>query len=432
MMTAGAWLENGEKGLRRGAAGLYGARIRWVGSVCLAFAWAMGLAGVNPGQAAEIEIVKKGGAKSLIDLTEMKASGGNGAEIFCRTLQRDLERSGWFRIAPKGQGTYVVAGVCSDSGGGLSVNCQVTAVANQRRLLSRDKQGEVRESLRLAHELADEIVFAIKGVKGIAATRIALIGATGGKKNLYLCDADGNNLVQITRDGAPCLSPSWSPDGNSLVYTSYHQGYPDVYLVDLASNRRAKMSGFPGLNSGADIGPDGRTLVLTLSREGNPELYTMGLGGRSPTRLTRTRNAAEASPCWSPDGNQVVYVSDAPGSPQLYLMGRDGGRQSRITFRGSENVAPDWGPDGRIAFSSRRGGCYQLCIYDPKTGKEEQVTQDYADHDEPSWAPDGRHIVYTRSSGHASSLYILDTLGDPEVRLTKFSGDCYSPAWSSN
>ena len=55
--------------------------------------------------------------------------------------------------------------------------------------------------------LADEIVQAVKGVKGIASTRIAMIGSHGARKDLYLCDADGGNLVKITNQGAVCLSP---------------------------------------------------------------------------------------------------------------------------------------------------------------------------------------------------------------------------------
>ena len=147
-------------------------------------------------------------------------------------------------------------------------------------------------------------------------------------------------------------------------------------------------------------------------------------------RLTRTGHAAEASPAWSPDGNQIVFVSDQAGSPQLYVMNARNGQPKRITFEGSENVAPDWGPGGTIAFSSKRGGFFHVCVYDPRTGQTVQHTAGRADHEDPSWAPDGRHIVYARTENYRSSLYILDTLNDPEVRLLSVSGEWYSPAWS--
>ena len=61
-------------------------------------------------------------------------------------------------------------------------------------------------------QVPDAIVRAVAKVPGIAATRIALIGRVNGRKNLYVCDADGRNLVRITDQNAPCLSPNWSPD----------------------------------------------------------------------------------------------------------------------------------------------------------------------------------------------------------------------------
>jgi len=172
-------------------------------------------------------------------------------------------------------------------------------------------------------------------------------------------------------------------------------------------------------------------MALTLSKDGNPELYVMNLASRRLTRLTRTPKAAEASPSWSPDGRRIVFVSDSSGSPQLYLVSRTGGQARRITFRGNENVAPDWGPGDRIACSSRRGGRYQICVLDPDSDEPEtQVTSDYSDHEDPSWMRDGRHIVYSRTLRYESVLYVLDTMGDPEIRLTTMRGDWYSPACS--
>ena len=63
--------------------------------------------------------------------------------------------------------------------------------------------------------------------------------------------------------------------------------------------------------------------------------------------------------------------------------------------------------------------------------KEEQLTYDWVDHEDPSWAPDGRHIVCSQTSNFHSDLYILDTLGDPPLRLTTIQGEWYSPDWSS-
>ena len=376
--------------------------------------------------AAQITIVKAGASKSTIDLSGLTSSG-SGASLFHRVLENDLGHSGCLTVISGGGAAYRVTGACADAGGNLSVECHVTG-SNGRDYLDKTYSEESGKARKLAHKVADEILWAVKEVKGIASTRLVMVGNVRGKKDLYMCDADGGGMVQLTRDGAPCITPRWSRDGDSLVYTSYKSGYPDVYILDINSYEWRRVANFPGLNCGGTFSPSGRDLALILSKDGNPELYTMKLRGGQLTRITQTPRIAEASPCWSPDGNEIVYVSNAARLPQLYLSDLEGG-QRRINVAGSENVAPDWGAAG-IVHCSRREGHYVICVYDPSSGKDVQITNDMDDSTDPSWAPDGRHVACTRTAGHHSDVYILDTQGDPPVRLTTMQGEWYCPAWS--
>ena len=378
--------------------------------------------------AADIEVVKTGAIKTAIDLAPLQARGSGGA-VFQSVLRQDLERSGWFLIAEPGRGPVVVQGNVEEEAGSLRVQCDVLNRARGGRYLAHRDSGAAGDVRRLAHRLADDIVAAVRGEIGFASTRMAMIGNVRGRKDLFVCDADGDGVLRVTRDAAVCLAPAWDPSGRAIYYTSLHQGFPDVYRIDLSTGTRSRVAAFPGLNAGADVSPDGRTMALTLSRDGNPELYALDMRSGHLTRLTRTRHAAEASPSWSPDGSRIVFVSDRSGSPQLYTMGRDGGEHARLTYRGNENVAPDWGPGG-IAYSSRREGHYRICVMDPATRADIQLTADGADYEDPSWAPDGRHLVCSRTAAYHSDLYLLDTLGDDQVRLTAISGDWHSPAWS--
>jgi len=379
---------------------------------------------------ADVEVVKTGAAKSAITLSSLKCSGGNAARLFKSTLENDLKLSGWFKIAAVGVGVLEVRGTCSAPGTRLDVRCEVLNAASGRSYVRENTGGQGSEARRMAHELADKIVRAVKGVPGMASSRIVFVGARGRNKDLYICDADGGGMGRITKDGAVCLAPSWGPRNSFVTYTSFHGGFPDVYRIDMKNFERVRLAGYPGLNAGADVSPDGRSIVLTLSKDGNPDLYILSLGSRRLTRLTKTRFAAEASPTWSPDGGQIAFVSDKSGTPQVYVTGSRGVGQRRITFHGRENVAPDWGPKGKIAVSSRRGGRYRICVVDPATRAEQQLTVDAADYEDPAWAPDGRHIACARSVGYHSEIYVLDTLGDPSIRLTRLEGEWHSPAWS--
>lgn len=394
---------------------------------------ACGVAFAQSGDSLDIVVTKPGSPKTTIDVSRLKAGDATG-QTFRQVLGQDLKRSGWFRLGrPGGPGVYV-GGDCASSGGKLVARVDVRHSSNPgASYLRRTFSGDAGNARALAHAVADAVVAAVAKRPGIASTRIVMIGSRNGRKDLYMCDADGQNFVQVTRDRAVCLSPRWGPEGRELVYTSFVGGYPDVYRIDLQSFRRRRVVSFPGLNTGAAISPDRRQMVLTLSKDGNPDLYLMTLSSRRIQRLTRTPNAAEASPTWSPDGRQMAYVSDRFGRPQVYVMSVSGEGNRRITFSGSENVAPDWGPGNLIVCSSRREGRYQLVVVDP-TGKapEKQITSEYVDHESPSWARDGRHIVCTKTQGYQSDVYILDTLGDPAVRLTTLQGDWYAPDWSPN
>ncbi|OQA23834.1 MAG: translocation protein TolB [Verrucomicrobia bacterium ADurb.Bin345] len=299
------------------------------------------------------------------------------------------------------------------------------------RLLGKTYRASADGARRLAHQVADEIIEAVTGQKGIFSGRLVLVGNRTGSKELYLCDSDGQGLAQLTRDRSISLAPRWSADGSIISYTSYINGFPDVYTIDVASGSRSRVASFPGLNTGGEISPNGRDMALILSKDGNPELYVMDLRSRRLTRITQTPRAAEASPSWSPDGSQIVYVSDAPGSPQLYVVSRDGGQPKRLTGRVAESVTPRWGSNGVITYSARIGGRYHVCVLNPQTLESRQITADGADYENPCWAPNGRHIACGRKTGGRSAIYLLDTMGDPPIALLDIQGNWYSPSWSA-
>ncbi|MCF7847976.1 MAG: DPP IV N-terminal domain-containing protein [Kiritimatiellales bacterium] len=377
--------------------------------------------------AQRVDIVKPGDGKTSISFAGFKVGGDSAARTFSQTLQADLIRSGWFRVSSQAAEVSLI-GSCAAIGTAMKAECQVFKTASRQRLLGKAYQSSAAETRALAHRVADEIILSVTGHKGMASAKIALVGNRTKKKELYICDADGKNLRQITNDRSIIVGPKWGPDGTRLTYTSYMRGFPDIYMVNLQSGRRSRISGYGGLNASGVISPDGRTLAMILSRDGNPELYIKDLATNRLKRLTNTRRANEASPCWSPDGRHLAFVSDQSGRPQIYVISANGGQASRLTSSGSENVAPDWGANGLIAFASRIGGRYRVCVVNPVAKTLQVLETDWADYEDPSWAPDGRHILCSRTVNYQSSIYLLDTLKDSPVPLISGSGEWYSPS----
>lgn len=377
--------------------------------------------------AQERLVINKKDNKYSLELAGLTASADPAAQIFRRTLENDLNRCGWFRIVGAGQGMIVIGGSAS---GSLAARVYAQGRADQRTYLNQGYNGDGNRAAQIAHKAADDLIKAITGRDGFCSAQIALIGNASGKKELYLCDWDGGNLRQLTRDNSISLSPKWSPDGRRLLYTSYVRGAASLFTVDIGSGQRGQLLRAGGMVTGGAFSPDGSRIALIMSRDGNPELYVAAANGSGLTRLTRTTGADEASPCWSPDGSQICYVSGPPGAVQLFLISAGGGQPQRLTSFGRQNESPDWGANGQIAYQSNIGGQYQICVIDPATRAYSQITSGGPAYEDPAWAPDGRHIYATSVAGYQKKVCLLDTQKDPTITLTNTRGDWSEPAVS--
>jgi Tol biopolymer transport system component len=152
--------------------------------------------------------------------------------------------------------------------------------------------------------------------------RIAFISAVGDTTQVFAMDPDGQNVQQLTDDDHINLDPAWSPDGRSLVYTSYRgPGSPVVEGdagVDLDGMRRVKVE-------------DWHLIKLDLE------------SGRQVT-LVDQPNVAAFHPVWSPDGSRIAMISYGRSKqPDIYMVDADGQhlRPVAITLKTKE-LSVDW------------------------------------------------------------------------------------------
>jgi dipeptidyl aminopeptidase/acylaminoacyl peptidase len=245
----------------------------------------------------------------------------------------------------------------------------------------------------------------------------AVVGTVGGLAALavVLLTAPGAGSAQSIAIGSD--SPSWSPDGGSLVFIGFRVGRPgDIYVI-----RR---------------------------------------NGRGERRLTTTR-AHEDTPRWSPDGTRIAFVRHvglAP-QPQLFVMNADGTGIRRLTFAAAPSFAPSWSPDGRrLAFVRGRDSVVgsdsigddraavdprpgdapsEIHVLDLTTGAETQITHHPAIDTHPAWSPDGELIAFTsdRTGTGAQQLFLMRPDGSEPRKLTdepiSFVNEV-RPAWSAD
>lgn len=208
--------------------------------------------------------------------------------------------------------------------------------------------------------------------------KIAFVKNAGplGDQEIFTANSDGTEEVRLTFDDrANDVFPRWSPDGTKIVFTGFaHQ------------------------------------------------LYVMNADGTGKTQLTS--GSTKQHPTWSPDGTKIAFQIASGGSDSIYVMNADG---SGVTFlSGIHDKEPAWSPDGlKIAFW--RG--HHIFTMNPDGTGQTQLTGGVVlgFNSQPDWSPDGAKIAFTSGRAGAPGIYVVNSDGSDEVRLSSGGSD---PTWS--
>ncbi|MGH7896871.1 MAG: Tol-Pal system beta propeller repeat protein TolB [Candidatus Binatia bacterium] len=425
-------------------------RIQWMTR------WALAMVAATLGAAnAQVtgRIVGPGATRLEIAVSPLAASGGADAlgQKFAEVVSRNLTLSGYFRVLDSK--AYIegptpvsadqinfanwstlgakglVKGTITQSGGSLAVEVKLFDVASRAELGGQRYSGGPDLVPQMGRRFADKILEMVTGEVGPFDSRIAFASRRLGRaKEIFVMSVDGFDVSSLTSNRTINLAPSWSPDARSLLFTSFMDGNPSLYRMEVGAKNPRKVSAGRGLNLGGRFSPDGRSIAVSLERGGNSDIFLVDPEGQVRSQITKAAEI-DVSPSWSPDGSRLAFVSARTGSPQVYTLSADGSDQKRVTFQGSYNTSPCWSPKGDlIAYVSRQSG-FNVFTVNLKTNQVKQVTSQ-GNNEDPWFSPDGRYLVFSSTRVGKPALFLADVTGEHQVQLTRSGGDDTSPSWS--
>ncbi len=256
------------------------------------------------------------------------------------------------------------------------------------------------------------------------SSKILFSGFHDQQADIYVMNADGSQLKQLTNDPAADMWGSFSPGGKRIVFQSKRDGpQEDIYVMNADGSNVIRLTTHPGRDIGPSWSPDGQRIAFSSSRDGGLQIYLMGSDGSNQTRLTKVTDGKIKyyNPVWSPDGKRLVFYSETGDQKdQVQIIKADGTSQTILTGNVGNNIFPAWSADGkRVIFSSNRDGV-DGAIYEVKLdGSQPKRIAGEVTGFVVRWAPNGKKIGYLAGRYPVSDIYVMNPDGSNVTKLTK-------------
>jgi Tol biopolymer transport system component len=229
--------------------------------------------------------------------------------------------------------------------------------------------------------------------------RIAFESNRSGNEEIWTCDADGTNAVQLTWSGkAWSGSPRWSPDGKRIAFDNNAAGNWDIYVINSHGGKPVRLTTGPMNEVKPSWSHDGKWIYFSSSRTGALEIWKTPATGGDPVQMTRNGGFAAFE---SMDG-ETLYFEKGFGLG-LWAVPTRGGKEIRL----SESMQMrNFGPsNGGVYFIDRDG---HLKLLDFKTGRTKAIVAvPGVLGAEMSISPDERWMLY-ETSARASELMLIE------------------------
>jgi len=217
---------------------------------------------------------------------------------------------------------------------------------------------------------------------------ITYMSYEGGQPQVYLLQLETGQRELVGNFPGMTFAPRFSPTGDKVIMSLLRQdGNSNIFTMDLRTRTTARLTDTNAIDTSPSYSPDGNRVVFTSDRGGRAQIYVMNADGSNPQRIS-FGEGTYSTPVWSPRGDLIAFTKQSGNQFQIGVMRTDGSGE-RILSSGFLQEGPTWSPNGRVIMFFRQdagGGGPKLYSIDLTGRNEQQIpTPNFAS--DPAWSP---------------------------------------------
>lgn len=209
-----------------------------------------------------------------------------------------------------------------------------------------------------------------------------------GQPKVYLRQIDSQQRELVGNFPGMTFAPRFAPNGDKVIMSLLREdGNSNIYTMDLRTRSTARLTDTNAIDTSPSYSPDGSRIVFTSDRGGRAQIYVMNADGSNQQRIS-FGDGTYSTPVWSPRGDLVAFTKQSGGEFQIGVMRTDGSGE-RILSSGFLQEGPTWSPNGRvIMFFRQDAGAAGPKLYTiDLTGRNEQQVPTPNFASDPAWSP---------------------------------------------